>query len=132
MVMEGDYYFNRMGQLVSEDGSAVLTLPVSKDSAASNGYNDSKIMGDSPCLVYVKVGSVLYLDLEQSKKNSPPLVTERMIMEAARDAHGELPLLGGLEKRVVEERRRQAMERWVNQLKEERPKRRLLTTSAFP
>lgn len=133
--MVTDYwYINNSGQLVSEDGS---TIPIPRidpeyDAVASQGSNGSGIGSDSPCLVSVEVNGILYLDLEQSIKDSPPSVTGGMILEASRKVRGELPLLGGLERRIVEEKRRNARELWANGPKGHYKSHSSISTSASP
>ena len=119
-LMVAGYYINDGGRPVSEDGSD------------GYGHNGLEISSNGPCLVYVKVGGVLYLDPEQSKKDSPRSITEEMILEESRKAHGELPLLGGLERRIVEEKRRNAGELWARGKPKERHEQSLSSISAFP
>lgn len=65
-----------------------------------------------PCVVYAIVGDKWYLDLEQSKAESPRC-TEEMILAKSRECHGEVPILGGLERKIVEERREAARKEWL-------------------
>lgn len=58
----------------------------------------------SPCVSYVIVNGTTYLDMERSLAGSP-FHNENMILAASRRSHGEVPILSGLEKKIVEEKR---------------------------
>ncbi len=58
----------------------------------------------APCLSYAKVKGKTYLDMEKSRAGSPGC-TEDMILALSKKFHGKVPILSGLEKTIVEEKR---------------------------
>ena len=116
MVMAANYNFNYEGQPVDEDGSSAFDQQEKRRVEDHGVLNGSGQISYGPCIVYFEVNGTWYLDLDGSKRNSP-LFTKDMILEASIKAHGELPLLGGLEQRIVEKRRKESMERWASQPK---------------
>lgn len=64
-----------------------------------------------PCLVYATVNGETYLDVEKSVAQSPGFPPEAILAESEK-AHGKVPILSGLEKMIMYEKRRAAGENW--------------------